>query len=228
MADNEHPDKEVADNSELERALSLLKPAASQINRDYFLFLAGRASVEVRPGAAFGRWMWPTATLLSSVAAVVLALLLVARPATVGSGPDSVKVVTDRSTRQIVREPGVHDAGNAGTQHSALEHDQPPASNATASTVKGPPQLVESDSSQDLPSPEAARELGEGRSYPRLRTFVLAYGINALPEPARIETSAIGRRIENEPRTQLEMLRQTRSSSQKDLGRFGRSADAAG
>jgi hypothetical protein len=229
MVDDEHPGKEVADNSELERALALLKPAASQINRDYFLFMAGRASVEARPGATFGRWMWPTATLLSSAAAVVLGLLLATRPEPVGSQPDSVKVATDRSIAPNVRDTGVRETGNAVTENSANQHDQPPDSAGADSTGWGLAQSsAPADSSQALPSRETARELAEGSTYPRLRTFVLAYGINALPEPAPIQASAIGPRSEDEPRTQLEMLRQSRNGDRKSLGRFGGPADSAG
>jgi hypothetical protein len=229
MVDDEHSGKEVADNSEMERALALLKPAASQIDRDSFLFMAGRASVEpVHPGSAFGRWMWPTATLLSSAAAVVLGLLLATRPETAGSRPDSVKVVTDRSIAPVVRDTAVRNARDAGTANSANQRDQPPASTGADSSGWDLGQsAAQADSSESFPSPETARELGEGRSYPRLRTFVLAYGINALPEPAPIQASAIGPN-ENEPRTQLEMLRESRKSDRKGFGRFGGPADSAG
>ena len=88
MADQKHDDKEIDEQQELERALALLRPAASSLDRDRFLFLAGRASAEeVQPGAAFGRWMWPAATCLSSLAAVVLLVLLVMR-----TGPEANRV----------------------------------------------------------------------------------------------------------------------------------------
>jgi hypothetical protein len=55
---------------------------------------------------------------------------------------------------------------------------------------------------------ETARALGGESNYPRLRSFVLAYGINALPEPAPIPRSASDSESNDEPRTQREMLRQ--------------------
>jgi len=60
-----------------------------------------------------------------------------------------------------------------------------------------------------------------------VRTIVLAYGINALPEPAPVQASVIGPN-ENEPRTQLEMLRQSRKGDRKGTSRFFGPADSAG
>jgi len=57
---------------EFESALAGLRPADPSIDRDRLMFLAGCASVR-RPS-----WMWPSVTVLL---AVVLAVLLIARPA---------------------------------------------------------------------------------------------------------------------------------------------------
>jgi hypothetical protein len=63
---------------ELEYALATLRPSAGGIDRDRLMFLAGRAMVE-RPGVGgmmLAKWMWPSATAISTVAATVLGLLL--------------------------------------------------------------------------------------------------------------------------------------------------------
>ena len=78
MVDKNRDDEAIDEHQELERALALLRPAASGIDRDSFLFLAGRASAEaVWPGTALGRWTWPAATLISSLAAALMLVLLV-------------------------------------------------------------------------------------------------------------------------------------------------------
>ena len=53
---------------------------------------------------------------------------------------------------------------------------------------------------------EAARELASGTNYPRLRSYVLAYGVDALPDPAPIRAQSPDS-IRDEPRTQRELLR---------------------
>ncbi|HET6327998.1 MAG TPA: hypothetical protein VFG04_25165 [Planctomycetaceae bacterium] len=194
MADEERSDKELGEQRELERALGFLRPAASRIDRDRFLFLAGQASAEsVRPNSAFRRWAWPMATLLSSVAAVVLSVLLFSRPHAAGSREETT----------------IADANLLRTQAGA---DVPAQSS--------PPRVaVTNERAPDLASPgielsvgptadETARALADGSNYPHLRSFVLAYGINALPEPAPIQPSTAGSATDDEPRTQREMLRQ--------------------
>ena len=201
MADENGNNQDVADARELERALSLLRPAASRIDRDRFLFLAGRASAEsVRPGAVLGRWMWPSTTVLSSVAAVVLAVLLVTRTDSAARRSDSVD--TDR-----MRVPAVTEATVATGQ---IGHDQ-----FSSGQTSGPGQVgseihgLTIDSSVAAPTAdEVARAMAAGSNYPRLRSFVLAYGIDALPEPAPIRRSVSDARADDEPSTERAMLRQ--------------------
>jgi hypothetical protein len=205
VADENGNNQDVADARELERALSLLRPAASRIDRDRFLFLAGRASAEsVRPGSVLGRWMWPSTTVLSSVAAVVLAVLLVTRTDSAGRRSDSVD--TDR-----MRVPAVTEATVATGQiaHGQIGHDQ-----FSSGQTSGPGQVgseihgLTIDSSVAAPTAdEVARAMAAGSNYPRLRSFVLAYGIDALPEPAPIRRS-VSEAADDEPRTERAMLRQ--------------------
>jgi hypothetical protein len=203
MVDENGNNRDVADERELERALSLLRPAASRIDRDCFLFLAGRASAEpVRPGSSLGRWMWPSTTVLSSVAAVVLAVLLVTRPDPSARRTDSVDASADQT-----RVPDVIERTTATTQIAVAQVSSPRSS--------GPEQfgaeMQDSTSDRRVAPPaadEVARALAAGSNSPRLRSFVLAYGIDALPEPAPIRSSASDSAAGDEPRTQREMLRQ--------------------
>jgi hypothetical protein len=182
--------EEIEDRSELERVLALLKPSASSIDRDSFLFLAGRASVEpVRPGGAFGQWMWPAATLLSSVAAVVLAVLLVTRPQPAAAPVDLETAKTAPvalSPSVVVQEPSLVGESSAESSPALLDRD----------VAMAPP-------SRD----EAARDLELGTNYPRLRSYVLAYGIDALPVPAPIRAQAPDSIWDDQPRTRRELLR---------------------
>jgi hypothetical protein len=204
VADENGNNQDVADERELERALSLLRPAASRIDRDRFLFLAGRASAEpVRPGSVLGRWMWPAATLLSSAAVVVLSVLLVTRTRSVGSGADSISVKDDRNhPPAVAEEPSatdqILDGQISSTAFSSTE--------TSGSSELGPE--TRPDSSIVPPSADEARALAAGSNYPRLRSFVLAYGINALPEPAPIRQSASDSHAGDEPSTEREMLQQ--------------------
>ncbi|HEV8000428.1 MAG TPA: hypothetical protein VGP63_11140 [Planctomycetaceae bacterium] len=182
MVDEQRDDQEVVDQRELERALAVLRPAGSQIDRDRFLFLAGQASAGGgQPNSGFSRWIWPGATLISSVAAVVLSVLLLSRP-----------------------EPG-RSGDNAIASHA---HRRP------APTVADTPVAMSGSTTDPIAVPtadETARALAEQSNSPRLRSFVLAYGINALPEPAPIPSSASDSdsATDDEPRTPRALLRQT-------------------
>jgi hypothetical protein len=188
MVEQNRDDKEIDEQQELERALSTLRPPASSIDRDRFLFLAGRASAEqVRP--EFGRWMWPAATALSSLAAVVLLVLLVTRT---GPGANRAETLEARGL-------------------------QPPVPAVANVAVKSAPEThvethLRSDEAIAPPVPtadETARVVAAESNYPRLRSFVLAYGIDALPEPAPIQKSESRSQADEEPVTVKELLSRT-------------------
>ncbi|MGD2174169.1 MAG: hypothetical protein PVJ27_02110 [Candidatus Brocadiaceae bacterium] len=61
--------------NDLEKALSELHPAASRVDRDELMFRAGQLSAPTRRG------LWPAATALAAGLAIVLGVLLAARPA---------------------------------------------------------------------------------------------------------------------------------------------------
>jgi hypothetical protein len=218
MVDEEHDDKEIADSRELERALSVLRPAGSQIDRDRFLFLAGRASAEgVRPDSTFKRWVWPAATLMSSVAVVVLSVLLVSRPQPAGSRVDAMSANAGRQDPPVQADvPSV--TNQQRTAQSSSQHA------VTASELGAGAQTPAVDSDAAPTADETARVLAQDSNYPRLRSFVLAYGINALPEPTPIPQSASDSVGNDEPRTQRELLRQI----WKDRSARGSVAGSAG
>ncbi len=191
MSNRQEMNREDAeDRSELERALALLKPAASSIDRDRFLFLAGRASVDsVRLGGPLGQWTWPAATLFSSLAAGVLALLLVTRPQPAVAPVSGLTA----QTAPVTASPNV----------AMREPSSPSKSVADDSARAGDQELALALPSRD----EAARELASGSNYPRLRSFVLAYGVDALPDPAPIRGNAPDAPRNDPPRTQRELLR---------------------
>jgi hypothetical protein len=215
MVDEERGGQEVAEHRELERALSLVKPAASTIDRDRFLFLAGRASAEtIRPGTALGRWVWPAATLLSSLAAVVLSVLLVTRTQPTEFRVDSVNASTEQNRAAAVPNTAKPEV----TAQSLSRRATGPSENTPE--IAGPTIA----SSVRPTADETARALGGESNSPRLRSFVLAYGISALPEPAPIPQSASDSASNDEPRTQREMLRQLlndRSASRTAAGSAG-------
>jgi hypothetical protein len=81
-----YPDNEAREGEtrDFEQALTTLRPSAGPIDRDRLMFVAGRAMAErdvsqcdvAGRGAMLAKWLWPSATALSTVAASVLGLLL--------------------------------------------------------------------------------------------------------------------------------------------------------
>jgi hypothetical protein len=186
MVDEKRDDQEIDEQQELERALALLRPAASGIDRDSFLFLAGRASAEAAwSKTALGRWTWPAATLISSLAAALMLVLLVTR-------------MGREANRAEMLEARRHEAAAPAVTHVAKE-----------STVETHARAVEDVAPPAPTAEEAALALGAESNYPRLRSFVLAYGIDALPEPAPIRDSRSAAQSDEEPVTVKDLLRQT-------------------
>src|SRR5262245_57051099 len=66
------------DSREVEQALATLRPNAAGIDRDRLMFMAGRAMGEGHTAGSmlFSKWLWPSATAVSTIAASVLGLLL--------------------------------------------------------------------------------------------------------------------------------------------------------
>lgn len=73
---------EAGASCELEQALATLRPSAGPIDRDRLMFLAGRAIGERTlggqpcAGLVMSKWLWPSATAVSTLAATVLGVLL--------------------------------------------------------------------------------------------------------------------------------------------------------
>lgn len=159
MADEE---RNAQDVTELEAALASLSPRASRVDRDQLLYLAGRASAEQTSVGNLRRpWLWPAATAVSASAAVVLAVLLLARP-------------EPRVVERIVYVPQPREA--EGQQNQKTSHDQPAPLMADEHV----------DSSPAVPATDPIWSVTDGRgtNYLRLRQMVLASGVDALPAPA--------------------------------------------
>ena len=66
---------------EFEQSLASLQPSGSGVNRDQLMFLAGRQSAQPAPTwAGVSARLWAASTMISSAAAVVMAVLLAVRP----------------------------------------------------------------------------------------------------------------------------------------------------
>jgi hypothetical protein len=64
-----------------EAMLGSLTPAASSVDRDRLMFLAGRASAErLAPPRHRSAWLWPSATAAMTTAAAVLLVMVLAQP----------------------------------------------------------------------------------------------------------------------------------------------------
>ncbi len=189
MADQNRDDKKINERQELEHALALLRPAASSLDRDRFLFLAGRASAEGSSPAHVPRWMWPAATCLSSLAAVVLLVLLVMR-----TGPEA-----NRAQRSKL----------VGTNRLFPRSHPSPWKATLRRTSRSPRSHVSRRRRRRRPG------LWRRSNYPRLRSFVLAYGIDALPEPAPLQKSESSSQADREPATVRDLLLQTLQSRSK-------------
>lgn len=180
-------DQHTPDDDELGRfasALSALAPRESRIDRDRLMFLAGQQSAAVpRTGR---RWLWPAATAVSTVAAVVLAVLLALRP--------------EPAVVQIVRNVYVDRSAPPAAETAPAK--PLPDSPAIIAEAPAPPRRspVEPwrplrESAADLPSFDADRPAG----YLALRQRVLAYGVDALSPPA--PSPALASALQSRPET---------------------------
>ena len=189
MVEEDRSREEIDRPDDLERGLGLLKPQASSIDRDRFLFLAGRAAAEAeRSTPRVGKWAWPASTFLSTAAALVLLALLLMRPATTPTVAGS-KVVPSAVVATAPEAPATVAAANAvSTQPRTpsgeiTETDQTPANGWVAG----------------LGFPAASRSR-------HLHPYVLASRGTSLDETVSTEYPASARPPIEEPRTQREML----------------------
>jgi hypothetical protein len=79
--------------SDLEAALAALRPLPAQLDRDRLMFRAGRRSQPLR-------WLWPAATALMTAATIMLAVVLVTRPA-----PQRVERIVHVPIKEMVSPP---------------------------------------------------------------------------------------------------------------------------
>ena len=196
---------EQAEVNEFERALRTLAPAASRMDRDRLMFLAGRASAErgvgrsstpstlagrreqagreeLRPterGRSAPRWLWPAATVVSTSCALIFGVLLVLRA---GGPAAGVGDLADRAERPVAERP---DAPRANETESAAataaRADVDPPVDAGTRTARPQPSARPSVD-RHLAFGFASRDQDPDRLpvYLRLRQLVLEQGVEAL------------------------------------------------
>jgi hypothetical protein len=189
MVDEDDFHEEVGQREDLERALAALRPQASGIDRDRFLFLAGRAAAEAEHlPPRFSRWAWPASTLLSAGCALLLLGLLLARPAIAPQVADPQAGTS-----------GVVSSTPAGPAISGRAADR---GASDAAIPRG--EIAAVDPRRDLGW--VARLGFAGVNHPlQLHSYVLA-SRTQFDESARAEHPATARLPIEEPRSQRELL----------------------
>ncbi len=183
------------DLTPLEAALGSLLPRPSKIDRDRLLFLAGRASVDPPP-TLFGRWVWPAATFLSSTIAAVLFALLMVRPV---AGGAAVAVEGTHENADIAHADVADEPQQPNPEHQTIALEQHHASRDGWLPLFGPAPFV---------TPKRG-ELPAEPNYLQLRSYVLAYGVEALPSLSSAEPSTESHTpttTRHIPKTQRELL----------------------
>jgi hypothetical protein len=148
-----------------ERALATLTPAASGVDRDQLMFLAGRASVEAAGTPRRGGRLWPAAAMMSTVAAGVLAVLLTVE---VRRQPPRTPIAADQ--REPAEKPILDENVNEGPGKSAV---QPTPGEVDLQTLA-------------LATSERWRQ----SNYVQLQQLALAHGVEALPLPVHTGSSS--------------------------------------
>lgn len=145
-----------------ERALASLTPCARGVDRDQLMFLAGKMSAKQSPAlAGSARWLWPAATIASTLAAAVLGILFAGQ-----AGREPVRESTD-----IVQE-------------LVSDDEEAPSKDGADSLIDG----ADQDPPEPLSEADPDGQLADGRvaqpDYLRLRRTALMDGVEALPLPA--------------------------------------------
>jgi hypothetical protein len=196
MVDKNNSGDEAGPVTALEQALASLKPSRSQIDRDRFLFLAGKvaAEAECRP-SRFTAWAWPASTFLSAATALVLLTLLLSRPPA-----NSSRAASDLSSTVA----GSIDSAPSGSVMASRKEN---------SARKGPA-TAEVEAATSEPSlanvADLAAELDSGEPFNSLRVRYdrIASKGSAVAEPARLSRGPLAPSPIEPPRTQRELLRE--------------------
>jgi hypothetical protein len=160
-----------------ESLLKVFEPAASGINRDRLMYLAGRASALAeaatpQPSHSLKvggdrAWIWPAATAVMSAISLALAIALLVRPAPSIADRDE-RVQPAPSHRQ---EPQAPEA----IESESLVHDSIPVEGNRVEVV-----VHRSDKS----APVAPSVGASARRYLEQRELALQHGVDALPVSA--------------------------------------------
>lgn len=170
--------------SELERALRALAPRASQASHDRLLFAAGGAAERNRIKLA--RRFWMCAAGMPTIAAVVLALLLIEAHGRVAQ----LELALVDSVRSAVDANAVIEANPTGnpqstsvrpTESVASTEITPTGESATVAMATGAIAPVQGAE----PAPRGAASSGGMPRYLELRNRVLRLGVEALADHCR-------------------------------------------
>jgi hypothetical protein len=197
MVDKNNSGDEAGPVTALERALAGLKPSRSQIDRDRFLFLAGKVAAESeRRPSRFMAWAWPASTFLSAGAALVLLMLLVWRPPTSTSGAVSFRPAIDRSST-------VASSIDSARSRSVVANRQ-------ANSANNGPVTGELETGTSEPSLADAADLDSSEPFNslRLRYDRIASKGNAVAQPRPVSRGPLAPSPIEAPRTQRELLRE--------------------
>jgi hypothetical protein len=196
MADKNNSGNEADPVTALEQALASLKPSRSQIDRDRFLFLAGKVAAEAERGPSrFTAWAWPASTFLSTGAALVLLMLLVWRAPASSSGPAIDRPPTFAGPIDSAR------SGSVVASRRENSAGKGPATVVVDAATSEPSLANVADLAADLDSGEPFNSL-------RLRYDRIASKASAVPEPARVSHGPLAPSPIELPRTQRDLLRE--------------------
>jgi hypothetical protein len=195
MADKNNSGDAAGSVTALELALASLKPSRSQIDRDRFLFLAGKVAAEAeRRPSRFAAWGWPASTCLSAGTALVLLTLLLSRPSANASRPS------------VDLPPTVAGPSDAASAGSVVVR-----SNENAASTLPVAGELETATSEPSLSDVADSISGAPFNSLRLRYDRLASRGNrgnALAEPAPVSRGPLAPPPIEAPRSQRELLRE--------------------
>jgi len=167
-----------------EAALASLTPAASSVDRDQIMYLAGQAAgrAVARSPLAPARWFWPCATAASLLVAVTVAVIAISR------GPQIVeKIVHVPAKKTTSVTPATATPKETVPEKPRLAKD-PTAKDPTALPTSVAPEVSPKPPSSVAPkvfakrtNRTAPRKKNPGE-YLQLRRMVLAGGVDALPK----------------------------------------------
>lgn len=161
----------------LESALAMLQPAPSRIDRDKIMYAAGQSAASPNRTASPRRWLWPTMTVLSLLAAVTslglyasatnrpprTRIVYVDRPVPVSPANDDRDAAAKLNPRDAKRQPP------AVVEHNRMPRDPEPTSLvSTMARSRYPILLTDADHLPDTATGGSPRKT-TGRTFAAMR-----------------------------------------------------------